>query len=185
MKFTTPNGSKVESTVLMIAGLAIGAMASRAGFAAIHEDKAGLDTAAAKKQTLVKAGKRVAIIGASGYAAAGINGSDNTSVIVKNIALGSALVQVVDGAKDALAGNSKINASGTKLQRIAAASLGLGCPCESQSLEALPLNRPHRKHRRLNSPALVEAYENGYALNAPFGEYDPLQAALDSGMMAN
>ena len=183
MKFTNPNSSKVESTIVMIAGLAVGAMASRAGFAAIHEDKAGLDTAAAKKQTLVKAGKRIVIIGASGYGAAGINGSDNTSVFTKNLALGAALVQVIDGAKDALAGNSKINASGTKLQRIAAASVGLGCPCESQSLDALPLGRPHRKHRSLNSPALVEQYD--YMLNAPGMEYDPLQAALDSGMMAN
>lgn len=187
--FKNPNKSSIETTVVMIVGAAVGAMTSRAAFGLIHEDKTGLDAAAAKTQKLTKIGKRVVLAGGTGYLAAGLDGKNTAGAFAKGAAIGASVIQVIDGAKDAAADSPKVVAltTGTKTQRTIAKSLGLGCPCESETLMAMPLSRPSRNHRRLNSPALIEEYNNDYQpmLGNPFGDVDPLQAAINAGAMAN
>lgn len=165
----------MKTAALMLIGLTAGAMSSRGLVGAIHETKAGLTEADAKKQNLVLLGKRAAIVAGAGYAAAGLKGTDDVSVIAKNAALGAAAMQVIDGVKDVAANSTKVAAlaAGTKTQRAIATSLGLGCACENTSYMALPLNKPRR--RSLNSPAMVQFQ--------PLDE-NPYQRALNNGSMA-
>ncbi len=185
MNFTTPKSSTAKSTMLMFVGLALGAMTSRAAMGLIHEDKAGLSDADAKKQTYMKLGKRTAIAGASGYAAAGLQGKDDMSIILKNVALGAASIQIIDGVKDASGNSAKITAltTGTKTQKAMAKALGLGCPCENNNvtLEAMPLNAPRRR-RSLRGPGLV--VDNYGTPGTPIFNQNgnsPFQQALNKG----
>lgn len=185
MKFNQPNGSAIETLAITVAGVAIGAMASRAAMGAIHTDTTvnaagvALSTAELKTQKITKYGKRAAILAGAGYAAAGIDGKDTASAFAKAAAIGASGVQILDGAKDFSADNATISgyASGTKTQRIIAKAVGLGCACDSPALLAMPLNRP--RYKRLNSPALV--YGNQDQLPALAGS--SLQDAMNSGAM--
>lgn len=170
----------------MVVGLALGAMTSRAAMGLIHEDKAGLSDADAKKQTYMKLGKRTAIAGASGYAAAGLQGKDDMSIILKNVALGAAGIQIIDGVKDASGNSAKITAltTGTKTQKAIAKALGLGCPYENNNvaLEAMPLNAPRRRKNYLRGPGLV--VDNYGTPGTPIFNQNgnsPLQQALNKG----
>lgn len=179
MTFTNPKQSTAKTTALMFVGLTIGAMASRATFGIIHEDKAGLNDADAKKQGYMKLAKRAGMVAASGYAAAGLQGKDDASIIMKNIALGAGGIQVIDGVKDAASGNAKLMAltTGTKTQKATAKALGLGCPCET-TLMAMPLNAPRRR-RRLNGPSLLD--NNGVGNWSPpiISQNNPFQSAMN------
>ena len=167
MKLSNPKGSDIQDLGLTVLGIVGGAVLGRAAHArAITLITAPSDT--------VKLGIRAGLLGVSGYGAAALKGTDSTSKMLKNIAIGMGGIQLIDGVKEVASKNTTVAgyASGTGAKKVIAQSLGLGCPCENTALMALPLNRPNSRRRRLNGASLVQR-----ALGTP----NYLQDALTTG----
>lgn len=171
MKFGKPNEKSIKRVGLQILGFALGAMAGRAGMAALHDDSvAGTDDEINKNKILGYA-KRGGLAIAGGAAAASITSDDDASVIAKSAGVGFAAIQVIDGVTEVASKNATTVAltTGTKMQRIAGKALGLACPCSDT---VIPMMRP-RNNRGLKSPAYVEN-----ANDAPYGNGNFFQLAM-------
>lgn len=149
MKFANPNGKRIGDLGVMVAGIIVGSMASDGVVSLIHNPKAGADAATAKKEETMLLVKRGAIIAASGYGAAGITGTDSTSVFVKNVGIGMAVKQSLNVVKDIASKNSKLADTSTKPKKFIANALGLACACD---VPAMQYGMGRAKRRALRSP---------------------------------
>lgn len=132
MKFNaSPKGKDVTATALTIGGAFAGGMASR-GAVTLLPVSGKTDEATLKKEKNIKMIVRGVLIAGGIYAAAAIEGNDETTAALKGAAAGTAIIQIADLVKD-LAENSPSIKRGaeatTKTQKFLAASLGLACPC--------------------------------------------------------
>lgn len=148
MKFANPNGKKIGDLGIMVAGIIVGAMASDGVVSLIHNQTASADAATAKKENTMLLVKRGAIIAASGYGAAGVNGTDSTSVFVKNVGIGMAVKQSLNVVKDLASKNSKLADTSTKPKKFIANALGLACACD---VPAMQYGMGRAKRRALRS----------------------------------
>lgn len=152
MKFSNPQGKEISAFATMVGGVVLGAMASRMAVAAIHTPTAGADATTAQKEKTMLLAKRGAIIVASGYAGAGISGTDTMAVLAKGACYGAAGMQTIDAVAD-LAKGSKVDDTSTKTKRVIASGFGLACP-SSNSLNA---PRKNWRKRALRMPAVIES----------------------------
>ena len=137
MKFKQPSSDKLLNCATLIGGVVLGSMLSRGAISVIHKPVALVtDAAAVKKEENLLLMKRGAIILPAGYLAAGIEGNDVLSTLVKGTLIGASAMQTIDGAKDLFAKQPAITAATTPIKQFAKSALGLGCACN----ETLPMN---------------------------------------------
>lgn len=124
-------------TGYILLGLAVGAVASRAAIAGLHDP---LSANSVIKD--YKLPKRLVIAAGSVVGSSLIDGKDTMSLIAKGAGYGSALIQILDGASEAM--ETKIPTTGTKVNKIARASFGLACPDENQTVWGMGRARKRR-----------------------------------------
>ncbi len=131
MKFKNPDGKKIGAFGIMALGIVAGAMVSDGVVSLLHTPKAAAGSAEAKKEANMLLLKRGGVIAASGYAGAGIEGTDTTSVLVKAACYGMAAKQGLNIVKDLAATNPKMADTSTPTKKFIASAVGLACPSAS------------------------------------------------------
>lgn len=175
MKFKNPQGKEIGEVATMVGGLVLGAIVSRGVISAIHTPTAGADATTSKKESTMLLVKRGAIVLASGYAGAGINGNDAVTTVVKGMCYGMATMQAIDGIKDVASTNASLSDTSTKTKRVIANSLGLGCACDTPVARQW-MNAARRKSR-LSMPAIAER-PGAFSVN-------PLEVAYNNSSLVN
>lgn len=128
MKWKNPDGKKFSTVGVTVGGLLLGAMVSDGIVSFIHTPKATAGTEEAKKEANMLLIKRGAVAVGAGYAGAGIDGNDNTSVFVKSACYGAATKQGLSIVYGVAKTQPKLADTSTPVKRAIAATFGLACP---------------------------------------------------------
>lgn len=152
MKFKNPDGKSIGAFGIMALGIVAGAMVSDGVVSLLHTPKAAAGTAEAKKESNMLLVKRAGVIAASGYAGAGVQGTDTTSVLVKAACYGMAAKQGLNIVKDLAATNPKMADTSTPTKKFIASAVGLACP--SASANTWGGMNASRRRRPLRVPAV-------------------------------
>ena len=151
------SGFDFVGMLTMTGGVVLGCVAGRTAYAAIHDDNKAGTEAEKKNNKMMGYAKRVGLAAVGVTGAAAIKGTDAAAMAVRSMGVGMAAIQAIDGGKSALANNATVAKlkSGNKMQKSFAAGLGLGCPCDAPTYNAVPLNGGKRRKRSLGNPNLV------------------------------
>jgi hypothetical protein len=170
MKFKNPQGKEIGAFGTVLAGVVIGAMLSDGVVSLIHTPTAGADATTAKKEETMLLAKRGAIIVASGYAGAGISGTDTTSVLAKSACYGMAGKQTINVVSSLAGKNAKLADTSTKAKRFIASTLGLACPDASSTANSWMNGSRSRKRHALRIPAAYPLEVEQSPLDAIYAE---------------
>ncbi|WDO13064.1 hypothetical protein MH928_17295 [Flavobacterium sp. WW92] len=184
MKVGKPSGNDVKNAASVAGGVVVGSAVSNGVFSVIHdEEKAIADAAEKKKHDNMGLLKRGALVVVGGGLGAAIKSNDVVSLLVKGVCYGIAGQQGYAIVKS-LAGKStavqKMAASGDKLQRAIAKSVGLGCACgdKVQAYPAYPMNgRRKKRGMGMIMPAI-----GAYSDMAPSGRFGESANAFDNAI---
>jgi hypothetical protein len=185
MKVGKPSGNDVKNAAAVAGGVFVGTGVSNGLFTVIHdEDKAITDAEEKKKHDNMGLIKRAGIAVVFGFGASAIKSNDVISLIAKGLCYGITGDQAFAILKSFSRNNDsvkKMAASNNKAERAIAATLGLGCACDSQKTYiAEPLNGRRRRRKGLGIP--VVALETDYA-SVMQGQSNVFEQAIDSGRM--
>lgn len=186
MKVGKPSGNDVKNAAAVAGGVVVGTGVSNGLFTLIHdEDKAITDAEEKKKHDNMGLIKRAGIAIAFGFGASAIKSNDVVSLLAKGLCYGITGQQTFAIVKSFASNNEsvkKMAASSNKAERAIAATLGLGCACNSQkTYYAEPLNGRRRSRRRgMGIP--VVALDTDYA-NVMQSQTNVFEQAIDTGRM--